>query len=65
MDDWMRSNPGKIVTMYNIPALVNKAYLAAFTPSNKQAGFKWPGVYPFCRDESAFSPSERELLFLS
>ena len=35
---------------YNIPALVNKAYLAAFTPSNIQAGFNSTGIYPFCRD---------------
>ena len=61
MDEWMRSNPGKIVTIYNIPASINKAYLAAFTPSNIQAGFKSTGIYPFCRDisdESAFAPSE-------
>ena len=50
MDEWMRSNPGKIVTIYNIPAfIVNKAYLAAFTPSNIQAGFKSTGIYPFCK----------------
>ena len=61
MDEWMRSNPGKIVIIYNIPALVNKAYLAAFTPSNIQAELKSTGIYPFCRDifdESAFAPSE-------
>ena len=61
MDEWMRSNPGKIVTIYNIPALINKACLAAFTPSNIQAGFKSTGIYPFCRDifdESAFASSE-------
>ena len=61
MDEWMRSNPGKIVTIYNIPALINKAYLATFTPGNIQAGFKSTGIYPFCRDifdENAFAPSE-------
>ena len=61
MDEWMRSNPGKIVTIYNIPALINKAYLAAFTPGNIQAGFKSTVIYPFCRDifdESAFVPFE-------
>ena len=61
MDEWMRSNPGKIVIVFNIPALINKAFLAAFTPSNIQAGFKSTGIYPFCRDifdESAFAPSE-------
>ena len=61
MGEWMRSNPGKIVTIYNIPALINKAYLAAFTPGNIQAGFKSTGIYPFCRDifdENAFAPSE-------
>ena len=61
MNEWMQSNSGKIVTIYNIPALINKAYLAAFTPSNIQAGFKSTGIHPFCRDifvESAFAPSE-------
>ena len=61
MDEWMRSNPGKMVTIYNIPALVNKAYLAAFTPSNMQAELKSTDIYPFCRGifyESAFAPSE-------
>ena len=60
-DEWLRYNPGKIVTIYNILALINKAYLAAFTPSNIQAGFKSTGIFPFCRDifdESAFAPSE-------
>ena len=61
MDKWMRSNLGKIVTIYNIPALVNKAYLTAFTLSNIQAGFKSISIYPFWRDifdESNFAPSE-------
>ena len=61
MDEWMRSNPGKIITIYKILVLVNKAYLAAFTPSNIQARFKSTGIYSFCRDifdESAFVPSE-------
>ena len=34
MDYWMRSNPGKNVTIYEIPALVKKAQLAAMTPKN-------------------------------
>ena len=61
MDKWMQFNPGKIVTIYNIPPLVNKAYLAAFTPSNIQAGFKSTGIYLFCRDifdASSFASSE-------
>ena len=66
MDQWMWSNSGKIVTIYNIPALINKAYLAAFTPSNIQAGFKSTDIYLFCRDifdKSAFASSELTICF--
>ena len=66
MNKWMQSNPRKIVIIYNIPGLVNKAYFAAFIPSNIQAGFKSTGIYLFCRDifdESSFASSELTICF--
>ena len=61
VDNWMRTNPGKTMTIYNIPALVNKAYLTSFVPSNIQSGFKSTGIFPFDRDifrEECFAPAE-------
>ena len=45
MDNWMRSNPGKNVTIYEIPALVKKAQLAAMTPKNILSGFECTGTF--------------------
>ena len=43
-------NPGKTLTIYNIPSLVAKAYLTSFTLLNIQFGFKSTGIFPFDRD---------------
>ncbi|GFR85799.1 tigger transposable element-derived protein [Elysia marginata] len=53
MDGWLRSNPGKTVTIYHIPALVNQAQMTAITPANithLTAGFQATGIHPFNRD---------------
>ena len=50
MDNWMRSNPGKNVTIYEIPALVKKAQLAAMTPKNILSRFECTGTWPFKRE---------------
>ena len=42
----MRSNPGKNVTIYEIPALVKKPQLAAMTPKNILSGFECTGTWP-------------------
>ena len=60
MDNWMRSDPGKNVTIYEIPALVKKAQLAAMTPKNILSGFKCTGTWPFNREiftELDFAPA--------
>ena len=49
MDNWIRSNPGKNVTIYEIHALVKKAQLAAMTPKNILSGFECTGTWPFNR----------------
>ena len=61
MDGWLRSNPGKTVTIYEIPTIVSEAHLSAMTPRNITAGFKSTGIHPFNRDlfaEGDFAPSE-------
>ena len=60
LDGWMRDNPGKTVSIYQIPGLVNEAFLTAVTPRNITSGFKSTGIFPFNCDifrEEAFAPS--------
>ena len=42
----MRNNPGKTLKIYDIPALVNQAYLSAMTPRNIISGFTSMGICP-------------------
>ena len=46
-DEWGLNNPGKGMTIYDLPALVAIAYTNAVTQSNIQAGFKSTGIYLF------------------
>ena len=46
-DEWHLNNPGKGMTIYDLPALVAIAYTNAVTPSNIQTGFKSTRIYPF------------------
>ena len=55
-DEWYLNNPGKGMTIYDLPALVAIACTNAVTPSNIQAGFKSTGIYPF--NSQIFSDSE-------
>lgn len=60
LDGWMRSNPGKTVSIYQIAELVNEAFLSAATPRNITSGFKSTGIFPYNRHifpEEAFGPS--------
>ena len=43
-DDWMRMNPGKPMTIYNIPGIVRNALPTAATQRNIQAGFQCTGI---------------------
>ncbi len=59
-DAWMRNNPGKTMSIYDIPGIVTIAYPLAATPLNIQAGFKVVGVKPYNRDvfpDTEFAPS--------
>ncbi|XP_064595954.1 uncharacterized protein LOC135462656 [Liolophura sinensis] len=49
MDSWIRSNPGKTVTIYDIPSIVAEAQINAMTHRNILSGFRSTGIYPFNR----------------
>lgn len=49
-DNWMTSNPGKTITIYNIAALVNQAWSSAFSTQNIISGFRKTGIFPFNSD---------------
>lgn len=48
-DSWLRSNPGKTMSIYDIPGIVREALPLAATPKNIQSGFRVSGIYPFNR----------------
>ena len=59
-DGWMRSHPGKTMTIYDIPSIVRTALPMALSPVNCMKGFQATGVFPFNRDiftDSDFAPS--------
>lgn len=45
MDNWMRTHPGRTVTIYDLPQMVRTAHSMAFTVENIQSGFKNTGIY--------------------
>jgi len=60
MDAWLRSNPGKTVTIYDIPELVKQAQHSAMTPRNIVSGFESTGICPYNRElftEIDFAPA--------
>lgn len=46
MNEWLLSNPGRTVTIYQIGQFVKEAYLLAFSPQNITHGFLKTGIYP-------------------
>lgn len=59
-DGWMRSHPGKSMTIYDIPGILTTAIPLALTQSNIQAGFRTTGIVPFNRSlftELDFAPA--------
>lgn len=45
-NDFMLSNPGKTITVYDIPKLTNIAFTNSFTIKNIVSAFKTTGIYP-------------------
>lgn len=59
-DSWIRQNPGKTMSIYDIPGIIRDALPKAVTPTNIINGFRATGVYPFNRDifnDTDFAPS--------
>lgn len=50
MNNWMVSNPGRTVTIYNIPGFVSTIMSQAFSQSNILSGFRKTGIHPYNPD---------------
>ena len=58
---WMTTNPGKSMTIYDVPELVGYAFPKAMTPENIQSGFRVSGIFPYNRNiftDDEFLPSQ-------
>lgn len=49
-DDFMATNPGKPITIYNIAELSHKAFVQAFSKTNIMSGFHRTGIWPLNRN---------------
>lgn len=49
-DAWLRNNPGKTITVHDIPFIVKEALLLALNPTNIINGFRKTGIFPFNKD---------------
>lgn len=45
-EDWMLTNPGKPISIYDVAGIAGKAYLQAFTPKNIVKSFEVTGLWP-------------------
>ena len=45
--NYMKQNPGRVITADLLASMVGQAYPTAFTPVNVLSGFKKTGIYPF------------------
>lgn len=69
VDDWMMNNPGKTVTIYDIPGIVKLALPRAINPTNIIAGFQATGIAPYNKniftdaDFLSSSVTDREMAF--
>jgi len=49
-DSWIVNNPGKTMSIYDIPGIIKQALPLAATPTNISSGFSVSGIYPFNPD---------------
>ncbi|CAK1578118.1 unnamed protein product [Parnassius mnemosyne] len=49
-EKWLRTNPGRRVTVYQISMLFGKAYARAASIATAESGFRSTGIYPFNKD---------------
>ena len=60
IDQWMRANPGRAVTMFQISRLFGLAYGKAANVNNAVSGFRKSGIFPvnpLVFDDSEFRPA--------
>lgn len=62
-NDFMASNPGKVINIYNIPRLVRTAYEVSFTHKNIVSSFKKPGIWPLNR--LVFTPEDYDAAYVT
>ncbi|CAM1313489.1 Uncharacterised protein g6278 [Pycnogonum litorale] len=58
---WLRNNPGRTISIYDIPKMVAEAWPRAATPANIMKGFETSGIAPFNRNrftENDYRPSD-------
>ena len=61
MEGWMRSHPGRIVTINDVPSPVAESQLHSLTIRNIQNGFCVSGIHPYNRNvftDEDFAPAE-------
>jgi len=59
-DCWLRNNPGKPMTIYDIPGILRDSWPNALTHRNIVSGFRVSGIHPMNSDifgDSDFSPA--------
>lgn len=59
-ENWLRNNPGKTMSIYEIPGIVKHAWPLAATPNNIMNAFKKAGISPYSPDiftDEDFAPS--------
>lgn len=50
VNDWMSSNPGKALSIYEVAQMVGRAFPLSFTSSNILSGFAVSGISPLNQD---------------
>ena len=59
-NNWMRTHPGKTMTIYDLPEIICEPWLDSVTPRNITSGFEKAGIFPYNADkftEADFAPS--------
>lgn len=60
-DGWLRSNPVKVMSIYDIPTVLKDSFSLGVSPHNIQKGFNVTGIWPYNRDvfqDDEFLPAE-------
>ena len=61
VEKWLRHNPGKVVTIYQVAELFGQAYIRAATSLTAVNGFRKTGIFPVNSDvfqDQDFAPAE-------